>query len=174
MQKKLLSTCYTPLIDMSRLVWYYPAMKSEPVIRDKCGTYAGFKHHRNHSELLCQPCRDAMNEYRRNHIAKNPDFNARHKATYRSRHPERIKLRSQHTLEANRQRQLIIDTYGIDCYLCNEPIDFDAPGKAPQPGWERSYWVDHLIPVHLGGTSDIGNLRPSHAICNITKGATSA
>lgn len=111
-----------------------------------------------------------MNLYRREYIKANPDFNARHKRTYRLRHPERVQHSAELTAQARKLKPQILETYGTDCYLCNEPIDLTAKARPPHPNWERGYWTDHVIPVSAGGTSTIDNLRPSHAICNIKKG----
>jgi 5-methylcytosine-specific restriction endonuclease McrA len=146
--------------------------KSPATVDERCGTYAGYKAHRKRNEELCQPCRDAMNEYRREHIKNNPGFNARHKRSYKERNKEYIERSHQLTYEAHKQRQVILDIYGTDCYICNEPIDLTAKGRPPHENWQKSYWVDHVVPIRLGGTSDISNLRPSHAQCNINKGFT--
>ena len=111
-----------------------------------------------------------MNEYRREHIKNNPDFNARHKRTYKEKNKEYVELSYQLSYAAHKQRQAIIETYGTDCYICNEPIDMTAKGRPPYENWQRAYWIDHVVPIRLGGTSDISNLRPSHAKCNIAKG----
>lgn len=144
--------------------------KSPATLDERCGTYAGYKAHRKRTEELCQPCRDAMNEYRREHIKNNPGFNARHARTYKENNKEYVTHSYKLTYEASKKKQLIIDTYGTDCYICEEPIDLTAKGRPPHENWQMAYWTDHVVPIRLGGTSDIGNLRPSHAKCNIAKG----
>ena len=62
----------------------------------------------------------------------------------------------------------LIATYGTDCYICNKPVDFNAP-KIGQ-GSEKSFWPDHLIPMSKGGDNIIANVRPCHRKCNETKG----
>jgi|LauGreDrversion4_2_1035121.scaffolds.fasta_scaffold1394952_1 5-methylcytosine-specific restriction endonuclease McrA len=149
-------------------------MEKSPATHDeRCGTYAGYKAHRKRNEELCQPCRDAMNQYRREHIKNNPGFNARHKQTYKEKNKEYIEYSGKLVYQAKKQKQLVLETYGTDCYICSEPIDLDAKGKIgrdPYETWQKAYWVDHVLPIRLGGTSDISNLRPSHAQCNINKG----
>jgi 5-methylcytosine-specific restriction endonuclease McrA len=146
-------------------------MEKSPATHDeRCGTYAGYKAHRKRSEELCQPCRDAMNEYRREHIKNNPGFNARHARAYKENNKEYVTHSYKLTYEARKKKQLIIDTYGTDCYICEEPIDLTAKGRPPHENWQMAYWTDHVLPIRLGGTSDISNLRPSHAKCNIAKG----
>lgn len=64
--------------------------KLEPTVDKRCGTYAGYKAHRDRNEQLCQPCRDAMNAYRREKWKADPKYKNYRKA-YRERHPERVK-----------------------------------------------------------------------------------
>lgn len=49
----------------------------------------------------------------------------------------------------------VIETYGDVCHLCHRP------GATTR---------DHLIPYSLGGTDDLGNLRPAHRRCNSIRG----
>jgi hypothetical protein len=64
--------------------------KLEPTFDKRCGTYAGYKAHRDRNEQLCQPCRDAMNAYRREKWKVDPKYKE-HSKTYKKRHPERVK-----------------------------------------------------------------------------------
>ncbi len=48
----------------------------------KCGTYAGYKAHRKAGEQLCQPCRLAMNAYRREYDKRKPEKARQWKVTY--------------------------------------------------------------------------------------------
>ena len=146
--------------------------KLPPTTDERCGTYAGYKAHRKRQEQLCEPCRDAMNEYRRNHIKNNPGFNAKHKKNYRAKNPEYVAHAYELSKSAQKQKALVLETYCTDCYICLEPLDLEAKGRPPHENWRMAYWIDHVVPVRLGGTSDISNLRPSHAICNIKKGFT--
>lgn len=52
-------------------------------------------------------------------------------------------------------RGLVLATYGTSCVHCG------GPGA-------RS--VEHVQPRSMGGTDAIGNLRPAHLGCNITRG----
>jgi 5-methylcytosine-specific restriction endonuclease McrA len=63
--------------------------------------------------------------------------------------------------------QELLSIYGTDCYLCNQPIDFDAPRKGA--GSANSLWPDHMIPTSRGGENTIRNVRPCHSSCNISK-----
>ena len=64
----------------------------------------------------------------------------------------------------------IIDLYGTVCHICNEEIDMQAPRSPGKLGWEKSLHLDHVIPISRGGTDTMDNVKPSHGICNISKG----
>lgn len=51
------------------------------------------------------------------------------------------------------------------CWLCGEPIHFDADWKHP-----LSFTADHVHAVANGG-SMLGELRPAHRSCNSKRGA---
>jgi 5-methylcytosine-specific restriction endonuclease McrA len=55
-------------------------------------------------------------------------------------------------------RQRVFAVYGTTCWICGQP----GAGQ-----------VDHVIPVALGGSDDIANLRPAHGWCNNRRGAGS-
>ena len=63
----------------------------------------------------------------------------------------------------------ILDLYGTDCHICGEPIDLEASRKSGTEGWERSLWLDHVVPIAKGGSDLIVNIRPSHGLCNRAK-----
>jgi 5-methylcytosine-specific restriction endonuclease McrA len=69
-------------------------------------------------------------------------------------------------------QEQIVSVYGSNCYLCQQPIDFEASSKVGVEGWEFSYHPDHVIPLSKGGLDVMENLRPSHGQCNIRKAAT--
>jgi len=61
----------------------------------------------------------------------------------------------------------LFEKFGTDCYICNNPIDFDAPKKGP--GSDYSSWPDHMTPTSRGGENTIKNVRPCHKYCNKSK-----
>lgn len=64
----------------------------------------------------------------------------------------------------------VVKVYGTDCHICGEPIDLDAPMRVGQPGWETGLHIDHKVPISLGGGHTLDNCRPSHGLCNLSKG----
>lgn len=63
----------------------------------------------------------------------------------------------------------VLNLYGTDCHLCDEPIDLEAPRSGRKKGWQFGLHIDHLIPLSKGGSGLLQNVRPSHAICNLKK-----
>ena len=68
--------------------------------------------------------------------------------------------------------QQVLDLYGTNCHICTEPIELTAERRAGEPGWEKGLHIDHLVPISKGGGDTLDNVRPSHGLCNISKGAT--
>lgn len=52
------------------------------------------------------------------------------------------------------------------CQICGLPINYDL--KYPNP-W--SFTADHIIPVIMGGRSDLSNMQAAHFRCNRLKGS---
>lgn len=63
----------------------------------------------------------------------------------------------------------VLDVYGTDCYICKKPIDLKAPRTTWTKGWQKGLHIEHYIDIALGGPDTLENVRPSHAICNLTK-----
>ena len=64
--------------------------KLPPTLDERCGLYSGYKAHRDRNEQICQPCRDAMNAYRRQKWHDDPKYKS-HSKTYKKRHPDKVK-----------------------------------------------------------------------------------
>lgn len=63
----------------------------------------------------------------------------------------------------------VLEKYGTICYLCNKPIDMNAPRTTWTDGWENGLHIEHVIDIALGGYDTLENVRPSHGLCNLTK-----
>ena len=57
----------------------------------------------------------------------------------------------------------------MDCYICEEPIDYKANRVNGRPGWQNGLQLEHVIPISAGGANTIENVKPSHGFCNISK-----
>lgn len=65
--------------------------------------------------------------------------------------------------------QQVLEKYGTICYLCEKPIDMDAPRTTWTKGWEMGLHIEHVVDIAKGGPDTLQNVRPSHGICNLTK-----
>lgn len=65
----------------------------------------------------------------------------------------------------------VLEKYGTDCHICLLPIDMNAPRQVGKEGWQLGLHIDHLIALANGGRDDLENARPSHGLCNVSKGA---
>lgn len=63
----------------------------------------------------------------------------------------------------------VLNLYGSNCYLCNEPIDLEAPRWTAKQGWERGLHIDHVVRIADGGADTLENVRPTHGACNLSK-----
>lgn len=64
----------------------------------------------------------------------------------------------------------VISLYGSICYICNKEIDLLASRPVGAPGWQNGLHIDHVVPLSKGGHNTLENVRPTHGICNISKG----
>ena len=119
-------------------------------------------------------CKSCSNLVHYSYLDQNKDKVVAWEKEYYSKHAERYRIKTRRILakkagltnEDWTEKQLI-DTYGTDCYICNNPIDFDAPRKGE--GSNYSFWPDHVIPTSRGGENTLKNVRPCHKTCNISK-----
>jgi hypothetical protein len=65
----------------------------------------------------------------------------------------------------------VLEKYGSNCHICNQPIDLNISRKPGIPGWQKALHIDHVIPMSKGGPDTIDNVKPSHAECNLRKHA---
>jgi 5-methylcytosine-specific restriction endonuclease McrA len=138
-----------------------------------CGTYAGYRKHHNDKTKPCLDCLIANRayskiRYKKNGAKRQADSRARHLEVVRER--ERAKNRRRRAGISSPYNELqVIATYGPRCYICGLDIDFMAPRKCGVKGWENGLHIDHVIPLSKDGEDSLENVRPTHAICNLTK-----
>jgi len=139
------------------------------------GTMSGYNKHGKLKEQPCQLCVEAQRQWWRDRRkTHNEHINILRRA-WRARTPNANRSRMHKAYENGSYSEpysdlQVLETYGTDCWLCNEPIDLIAPRQVGKPGWERAFHVEHVIPISKGGPNAISNVRPSHAKCNILKG----
>jgi len=123
--------------------------------------------HRVKKRLYNQKWSAANKELHRQIIAEWQKRNPESKR--RSANKRRAKvMANRHELYTEHQ---VIQKYGTDCHLCQLPIDFDAPRRVGRNGWENGLHIEHLVPIDKGGPDILDNVRPSHGLCNLRKGA---
>jgi len=66
--------------------------------------------------------------------------------------------------------RVIYDSTSGYCSICHRKVYFTNYGKHGSRG---AWHVDHTVPVAVGGTNRINNLRPACIRCNLDKGTRS-
>lgn len=143
----------------------YPRFAKDTIIQH--GTKSGYDYHRSINEEPCLACSIAHSEHwKEQRRIRGAEINAKRRAR------RKIVGQTDTSKWYNKHLDELTALYGTTCHLCNEEIDMKAPRKVGEPGWERSYHPDHLIPLSKGGENIIENVRPAHAKCNMRKWAT--
>ena len=121
----------------------------------------------------CLSCQDAEKSYWKNQrIIRKEQINTLRK-DWRFRTPNANRhFRRNNTEPGNYSDADVLSTYGLDCHICQTPIDLNAPRQVGQDGWEKGLHIDHVYPLSKGGLDTIENVKPSHGKCNIVKWAT--
>lgn len=95
-----------------------PTEKLPPIVREKCGTYAGYNAHNKAKERVCQPCKDAAKVYMSEWAAKNKE----HVKTYNKEHGKKY-------YEQNRDR------------LIAQSLKYQQEHAAERKIYMAEYWV---------------------------------
>jgi hypothetical protein len=138
------------------------------------GTRSGYDwHKRDNKEDPCLPCQEAERAYwKHQRVIRKDQINTLRK-DWRFRTPNaRRHFRRNNTEPGNYSEADVLSTYGLDCHICQTPIDLNAPRQVGQYGWEKGLHIDHVYPLSKGGLDTIENVRPSHGRCNVIKWAT--
>lgn len=112
------------------------------------------------------------------HHVNNPDSGKDSASKYHKKNPD-IARRAGHRRRANKRNNKseiyteaqVLNLYGTDCHICKKPVDLTAPRRIGFGGWQWGLHIDHIIPVAKGGEDTVKNVKPSHGICNLRKGA---
>jgi hypothetical protein len=114
---------------------------------------------------------ERLKEMNRQWYADNPGYSAEKHRRWRKQNPERSqsidakKRAARNKQIAETQVELIdyreiIAEYGMWCHICDTAIES-----------RDDLHIDHVIPLSRGGSHTKDNLKPSHALCNLKKGA---
>jgi hypothetical protein len=114
--------------------------------------------------------KDYQDNYRANHKEEREIYRLNNLEKFRSyaRKRKAWKLNNGHEPYLEQQ---VIELYGTDCHICQEPIDLEVSRKVGIGDWKLGLHIDHLIPLAKGGSDTLDNVRPSHANCNLLKNA---
>jgi 5-methylcytosine-specific restriction endonuclease McrA len=143
-------------------------------LNNQHGTSVGdYDRCRKNNPTACGLCLAVAAKYRREQIAKDPQkFNKQKRESNKrlGKVTSRDRAKKNGGKYEYYTRQQILDRDGSDCYLCQEPVDFNAPHTRGEPGWETYPHVEHVIPLAKGGDDTLSNVKIAHAKCNIDKG----
>ena len=120
-----------------------------------------FTSDRSRKDELCYLCRECKRLDTREYYKRHPEAIVKQSRLYRSRHPEIANARSRRWNHEHRRGYsvaAILELYGDKCHLCSKEI------------LPEHFSVDHVIPLSLGGSDELSNLRPAHRSCNSSKG----
>ena len=159
-----------------------------------CGTMSNYRRHLRAKEKPCEKCAEVAREYGQKWRKANPEkVKVNRQRSYALETPEkRAKSRRNYyksenykklCAAQNRRRRAqklqngyevytveqVLELYGSDCHICKQPINLTAPKKTGKPGWQMGLHIDHVIPISQGGSDTLQNVKPAHAICNVTK-----
>jgi 5-methylcytosine-specific restriction endonuclease McrA len=132
-----------------------------------CGTHSGWQKHQREKTTFCEPCLEARRAFKRFRYTLTGHVDRK-----RSRKNNRIRrARKKENKSLPYKESAVLKIHGPFCWICGGKIDLKASRKVGADNWEMSLHIDHVVPLALGGSDDIHNVRPAHGICNISKGA---
>jgi 5-methylcytosine-specific restriction endonuclease McrA len=138
---------------------------------------------RAYSDLYKELVQEQLKEYQRlyhinynnNHPEKLKTYSQKHYKENTEYYNNHARVRRARLLEAYREPYSTDDVlrmWGIACHLCGEVVDLDAPRHVlakENEGWQRGLHLDHVIPISQGGPDIVENVKPSHAVCNLSR-----
>lgn len=102
-------------------------------------------------------CRKCYHNYK---VSTDEEF--RHKMNMRNHRRRANKLKVE---SSKYTKEEVIERNGGICHICGKQIDLTL--KSPH---KKSFSIDHIIPVSLGGNDTLDNVLPAHRNCNSSKG----
>lgn len=150
---------------------------AKEALNNQHGTSIGdYSRCKRRNKVACGPCLAIAAKYRRDQVAQDPERFKAQKKEYFKRYPDRKpsnsrdRARHKGVERSFYTREQIIKRDGINCYLCAQPLDFEATHVQGQPGWELYPHIEHVIPIAKGGSDTLDNVKLAHAKCNMDKG----
>jgi len=150
--------------------------------------------HRPNTVPLVSTCKECANKKNKENpwSRRNPERSRQIHRRYEERHKEWLKERAKvyrvryrdhrlaHTRNYRALKRLAEGTHTKEdifhlftaqrgkCYYCGKKLT--PPGKGKKQGHQRSYQVDHIVPLSRGGRNDRDNLVLACPPCNESKG----
>ena len=119
---------------------------------------------------------EKFSEYNKKYFSENSEKIAEYNKKYHLENPNisREKNRKRRALKLQNghspyTEDEVLDLYGTNCHLCNQPIDLESPRRTGAPGWEFGLQIDHVLPITKGGSDTLENVKPAHGKCNVKK-----
>lgn len=114
--------------------------------------------------------KNTKTEYRESQLQSARKWKSNNLDSGRRNESRRRSLKNKNGFSIYTEAQ-VLELYGSNCSLCGKEIDMKASRLAGRGEWEYGLNIDHVIPISKGGPDTIENVRPSHVLCNIRKGA---
>ena len=142
---------------------------AENAARNKANPEAGRRtarawYHRNREHAAAQSL-----QYAREHREQRRAYDS----AYGKANPNKVREKTSRRRALKRTTEVepvcyesILEQHGPTCHICNKAIDVDLRHPSPQ-----SLSFDHVIPLSRGGGHIASNIKPSHLLCNMQKGA---
>lgn len=165
-----------------------------PSVRPQCGSPRGSDLHAYHGELACNLCKIAGNKRIRDYDAEHPDKKEIRSKKWHIENPglsreagKKWRLANHEKIASKNRKQRaiklgastepytveeVLAKWGINCHICEIPVDLLAPRRAGKENWEFGLQIDHVIPISKGGADVLENVKPSHCKCNLQKRAS--
>lgn len=150
--------------------------------KDRLRHKANPQRNKESSKRWLEKNRERQKETLRNWYYNNKERNLENGRKWRKQNLEKARKidaeasRKRRAIKNNNQfepytEKEVLSLYGNECHICKIAIDLNAPRWSAHKGFEMGLHIDHLVPLAKGGPDTLENVRPSHAICNLRKGA---
>jgi len=83
-------------------------LKKGSAMRKQCGTYAGAQHHWRKKEIVCEPCRQAVNQRNKEYRANNPEWH------------QNITYKNKYNITTEEYNSML-EAQNHTCALCGRP-----------------------------------------------------
>jgi len=154
-----------------------PCINCNKDIDGKCNSYCK-KCDAERNRSYYQKNKEKENARRHKYYRENKEFSKEFIKRWKDSNPDKVssissisRARKKNAPSDGWTEKQALALYGSTCHICNKKIDLNASRWTGRGNWERGLHFDHVVPLSKGGSNTIDNIRPSHGLCNISKGA---